>query len=119
MKKTLVFGASLKAHRASNMAVNNLINHGEDTVAFGPKPGEIAGIPVLTEIEGVGEIDTITLYMNPLRQREYYNTIIGLNPRRVIFNPGTENPEFYNLLVKDRITFEEACTLTLLATGQY
>ncbi len=119
MKKTLVFGASLKAHRPSNIAVSNLTSHGEDTVAFGPRSGEIGDIPVITELDGIGEVDTVSLYMNPVRQREYYTAILNLKPRRVIFNPGTENPEFYNLLVKDKIEFEEACTLTLLATGQY
>ena len=118
-KRTLVFGASLKSHRPSNIAVNRLKDFGEETIAFGPVPGEINGVPVLAKTEDLPEIDTVSLYMNPVRQRDFYDTIIDLKPRRVIFNPGTENPDFYNLLVKDRIVFEEACTLTLLATGQY
>lgn len=118
-KRTLVFGASLKPYRASNIAVNKLKDSGEETIAFGPVPGEINGVQVQSHTEGLPEIDTISLYMSPARQRGFYRTIIELKPRRVIFNPGTENPEFYNLLVKDSIAFEEACTLTLLAIGQY
>ena len=118
-KRTLVFGASLKSHRASNIAVNRLKDSGEETIAFGPVAGDINGVPVLVRTEDLPEIDTVSLYMNPSRQREFYDTIVDLKPRRVIFNPGTENPDFYDLLVKDRIAYEEACTLTLLATGQY
>ena len=119
MKRTLVFGASLKPHRHSNLVVSRLQEHGVETIAFGPVPGEIDGVKVYTATDDLPQIDTISLYMNPLRQREFYQSIIDLSPKRVIFNPGTENPEFYNLLVKDKIAFEEACTLTLLATGQY
>jgi len=64
-------------------------------------------------------IDTVTLYLNPKNQKEYYQQIVDLNPRRVIFNPGTENPEFYEILENAGIEVEVACTLVLLATGQY
>lgn len=119
MKKTLVFGASLKPNRYSNLVVAKLQDYGMDTMAFGPVSGDIHGIPVTTQTTHIHDIDTITLYMNPQRQKDYYTTIISLKPLRVIFNPGTENPEFYLLLKKDNIEVEEACTLTLLATGQF
>ena len=64
-------------------------------------------------------IDTVSLYLNPKAQKEYYDYIISLKPRRVIFNPGTENEEFYELLKVNNIAFEESCTLVLLATNQY
>ena len=119
MKKTLVFGASLKTNRYSNLVVARLRDYGINTVAFGPVSGQIHGIPVTTHTTNIADIDTITLYMNPQRQKDYYSIIIDLKPQRVIFNPGTENPEFYQLLKKDNIEVEEACTLTLLATGQF
>jgi predicted CoA-binding protein len=72
-----------------------------------------------TELVHYTAIDTVTLYLNPKRQATYYDYIIGLKPKRVIFNPGTENPEFYKLLKANAIDFEEACTLVLLGTGQY
>ncbi len=65
------------------------------------------------------EIDTITLYLNSSRQKDFYEYILSLNPRRVIFNPGTENPEFYKILKNNKIEFEVACTLVLLGTNQY
>ncbi|GAL66544.1 hypothetical protein JCM19301_3022 [Jejuia pallidilutea] len=64
-------------------------------------------------------IHTVTLYLNPNRQKAYYNYIVSLQPKRVIFNPGTENPEFYNILKENNIAFEAACTLVLLSTNQY
>ena len=119
MKNTLVFGASLKPVRVSNLTVSRLLESGIETQAFGMASGEISGIPVVNSIADLEPADTITLYMNPKRQEPFYDTILGLEPKRVIFNPGTENPEFYSLLRKNDIQVEEACTLTLLATGQY
>ena len=69
--------------------------------------------------EDFKDIDTVTLYLNPKRQQEYYDYIISLHPKRVIFNPGTENPEFYELLRNKKIEVEVACTLVLLGTNQY
>ena len=118
-KKTLVFGASLKPDRYSNMALRKLVNYKHNTVAFGMKAGEEAGVIIDTELKQYESLDTITLYMNALRQKEYFNYIVSLKPKRVIFNPGTENPEFYAVLKENNIAFEEACTLVLLSTNQY
>ncbi|EZH73126.1 CoA-binding protein [Aquimarina atlantica] len=118
-KKTLVLGASLKVDRYSNLAIHRLVTHGYEVAAVGLKKGEVAGIKIETDINDVNSIDTITLYLNPLRQQPYYDDIIGLNPRRVIFNPGTENPEFYQKLKTANIEVEVACTLVLLSTNQY
>lgn len=117
--KTLVLGASLKPERYSNMAINRLVEYGQGVVAFGLKAGQVAGINIDTELQDYKAIDTVTLYLNPKRQQQYYDYIIGLQPRRIIFNPGTENPEFYTTLKKHNIAYEEACTLVLLGTGQY
>ena len=119
MKKTLVIGASLNPSRYSNLAINKLVNYHHEVVAIGLKEGEVAGIKITKEREAFDAIDTITLYLNPQRQKDYYNYIISLKPKRVIFNPGTENPEFFQLLTKNNIAFEVACTLVLLSTNQY
>jgi predicted CoA-binding protein len=119
MKKTLVFGASQKPNRYSYLTIQKLKANQIETVAFGQKSGEVFGVQINTNLEDFHNIHTITLYINPSRQPEYYQEIIKLRPKRVIFNPGTENPEFYDILKKSNIKVEVACSLVLLATGQY
>ncbi len=119
MKKTLVLGASLKPSRYSNLAINRLVDNNHPVEAVGLRKGEVAGIEITTEKENFENIDTVTLYLNAKRQEEYYDYIISLKPNRVIFNPGTENPEFYKLLKENNIESEVACTLVLLASNQY
>ena len=119
MKNTLVLGASLNPGRYSNLAINRLVNHGHGVEAVGLKKGTVAGVAISTEKKDFENIDTVTLYLNPKRQEEYYDYIISLKPTRVIFNPGTENPEFYEILRKNNIETEVACTLVLLGTNQY
>lgn len=118
-KKTLVFGASLKPERYANIALQKLVNYGHDVVAFGAKKGEVSGVSIDTELMPYKNIHTVTLYLGSENQTSYYEYLIKLNPKRIIFNPGTENPEFYNLLNQNNIEFEEACTLVLLSTNQY
>lgn len=116
---TLVFGASLKEERYSNMAVRRLRAKGLSVVAFGLREGQIDDVRIDTQNLNYQNIDTVTLYLNPSRQQEYYDYIIGLKPRRVIFNPGTENDEFVRILVDHGIIAEVACTLVLLSIDQY
>ena len=118
-KNTLVFGASLKPHRYSYIAIKRLVEAGEKVLAFGLREGRVAGVKIETSFESFRDVDTVTLYMNPQRQREFYKLILDLKPRRVIFNPGTENPELYDLLAAADIEVEVACTLVLLSIGQY
>ncbi|MFD0963034.1 CoA-binding protein [Pseudofulvibacter geojedonensis] len=118
-KKTLVIGASLKPDRYSYKAINMLVSNNIETKAYGLREGEIAGIEIDTELLPYSHIDTVSLYVNKNRQPDLYNYIISLKPKRVIFNPGTENTEFQELLLKENIAFEEACTLVLLSTKQY
>lgn len=118
-KKTLVIGASTNPERYSNMAINRLVKYGHSVVALGLKKGVVAGINITTEKEPFENINTVTLYLNPKRQGEYYDYIISLKPERVVFNPGTENPEFYKILKENNIESEVACTLVLLGTNQY
>lgn len=120
MNTTLVFGASLKPSRYSNLVIHKLVRNGIKTEAFGLRTGEIGGVQVKTKLDDIqNNIHTVTLYLNPKAQSEYYDDIINLKPARVIFNPGTENPEFYELLSQNNIRVEVACTLVLLATQQY
>ncbi|HHC79278.1 MAG TPA: CoA-binding protein [Flavobacteriia bacterium] len=118
-KKTLVLGASLKPVRYSNLAIKRLVEKGHDVVAIGGKKGEVAGVKITTEKPDLKGVDTVTLYVNPKRQTAYYDYILSLHPKRVIFNPGTENLEFQKLLEENAIETEIACTLVLLSTGQY
>ena len=118
-KKTLVLGASLKLDRYSNIALRKLVKYNHDTVAFGMKAGEVVGVTIDTQLQHYDALDTVTLYLNPSRQKDYYNYIVNLHPKRVIFNPGTENPELYQILKANGIDYEVACTLVLLSTNQY
>ncbi len=118
-KKTLVLGASTKPDRYSNIAIHRLINSNHEVKAFGVREGEVNGITIDTMLVDYKNIDTVTLYINPSIQPQYYDYILSLNPKRVIFNPGTENPEFYKLLDDNNIDYEVACTLVLLSTHQY
>jgi len=118
-KKTLVLGASLKPNRYSYLALERLAGNDHPVVAIGLRKGTVAGIEIETEMKPTTDIDTVTLYLNPQRQAQYYEYIISLAPNRVIFNPGTENPEFYALLNAQQIEVEVACTLVLLGTNQY
>lgn len=119
MKKTLVIGASENPERYSNKAIRALLTHHHEVVALGLKKGSVLGIEIYTQKEAFEDIDTVTLYVGPQNQSGYYDYIIGLKPRRVIFNPGTENPEFIAKLESVGIYPEIACTLILLATDQY
>ena len=118
-KKTLVFGASLKVHNYSNLAISRLVENGISVVVFGVKEGNAAGVEIEAKLLDYENINTVTLYLNPFNQKEYYNYIISLKPKRIIFNPGTENLEFYKILDENKIYYEVACTLTLLALNQY
>lgn len=116
---TLVLGASLKPERYSYKAIKKLRTHGYNAAAIGLRGGIVEDVSIKTEKIPFSTIDTVTLYLNPSRQEEYYKYIIDLQPRRVIFNPGTENTDFIKLLKENNIESEIACTLVLLATNQY
>ncbi len=118
-KKTLVLGASTNPARYSYLAIQRLVQNNIETEAIGLKAGEVAGVKIATTNEDLKNVHTVTLYLNPQRQVDFYDYIISLKPKRVIFNPGTENPEFYELLKKNNIDVEVACTLVLLGTNQY
>lgn len=118
-KKTLVLGASTKPTRYAFVAIEKLVEKGHTVLAIGQNAGEVAGVKIQTKAIPLKNIDTVTLYLNPSHQRDYYNYIVEAKPKRVLFNPGTENPEFYQLLKLNNIKYEEACTLVLLALNKY
>lgn len=118
-KKTVVLGASPNPQRYSFLAVSRLKAHGHPVVAIGKREAQIADTPVIKDHPAVDNVDTVTLYLNPQRQKEYYDYILQLRPKRIIFNPGTENEELEKLAVRHGIEPMEACTLVLLSTGQY
>lgn len=118
-KKTLVLGASPNPARYSYLAVNKLSRYDHPVIGIGKRKGKAGEIEIDTEQKPYKDIDTITLYLNPQNQKQYYDYILSLKPKRIIFNPGTENEELYNLAKEKGIEVMEACTLVLLSTGQY
>jgi predicted CoA-binding protein len=118
-KVTLVLGASPNPERMSFQAVKRLRSQGYPVRALGVKDGEIGDVNIETSPPVSEEIHTVTLYLNPALQPQYYEYILNLHPIRIIFNPGTENPALEKLAIDAGIRTERACTLVLLSTGQY
>lgn len=118
-KMTLVLGASANPGRYSNLAINRLRGHGHPVVAIGQRKVKTGDVDIETEKKAFEGVDTVTMYLNPSRQKEYYQYILSLHPKRIIFNPGAENPELADLAQSNGIQPLEACTLVLLSTGQY
>ena len=119
LKTTLVLGASLNPARYSNLAVKRLRLHQHPVFAIGRRNGMINDVLIEIEKKEFENIDTITFYLNPYHQKEYYDYVFSLKPKRLIFNPGAENPELASLAADHTIETIEACTLVLLSTGQY
>lgn len=119
--KTVIIGATPNPSRYAFIAAGMLMEYGHEIVPVGIKKGELFGKPILNmrEQPHISDVDTITLYIGPDHQPEWYNYLIGLKPRRIIFNPGTENREFEQLAIRNGIEPIEACTLVMLRTGQY
>ena len=118
-KKTLVIGASINPNRYSNKAVKKLLENGVEVTAIGNVKSEILGVEIYNSKELFDNIHTVTLYLNAKNQESYYDYIVGLEPKRVIFNPGAENLEFEKILADNNIQFEKVCTLVLLSIGAY
>lgn len=119
MKKTLIIGASANPERYSYKAAERLLHHGHEIELLGAKSEEIFGRKISVEKNAFSGVHTVTLYVGPQRQSEFFDYVLLLAPKRVIFNPGTENEEFESLLKQNGIEVEESCTLVLLATNQY
>lgn len=119
--KTVVLGATPNPDRYAYKAVHLLKQKGHEVVPVGIRKGEIEGIAIEQGTPEIADVHTVTLYVNPDVQRDYYDYILRLKPKRIIFNPGTENPDFYQKIREAQlpIDLEEACTLVLLRTGGY
>jgi len=118
-KKTLVIGASENPVRYSHMAIHQLRAHHHDVIGLAKRSGQVADVSIQTTFPHEKDIHTITMYIGAKHQPEYYNAILELRPKRIIFNPGTENEEFKSKLLSAGIEAIEACTLVMLTTGQY
>lgn len=119
VKNTLVIGASPNPERYAYKAINLLQENNIPVQALGLKEGKIGAVVIDTDLIPYPSVHTVSLYVGPKNQSTYMDYIIALKPQRVIFNPGTENPELYQLLDKAGIAYEEACTLVLLNTQVY
>jgi predicted CoA-binding protein len=117
--KTLVYGASLKPYRYSHRAVRMLNLNGYEVIAIGLREGEIEGIKIHTDQPKIENLHTVTLYLNAQRQTAIYDYLLSLKPKRIIFNPGAENPELVKLATSKGILCENACTLVMLSIGEY
>lgn len=119
-KKTLVIGASENPQRYSNLAIHLLKDNGVEVEAIGLKKGEVRGVYFNSELKHFPNIDTVTLYVGPKNQPMYYDYLLNvIKPKRIVFNPGTENEELMELAKEKGIESEVACTLVLLRTKQY
>lgn len=118
-KKTLVLGASENPARYSNLAIKRLLYYGHPVEAIGRRKGMVTGVPIENEQKPFNHIDTVTVYLNPANQKAYYDYILSLHPKRIIFNPGAENEELAEMAIESGIKPVEACTLVMLNTGQY
>ncbi|MDM8161940.1 CoA-binding protein [Labilibaculum sp. K2S] len=119
MRKTVVIGASLNEERYSNQCVRLLREHDIETIAVGNKEGKISDVEINVGRPYERKVETVAVYLSPKNQEPYYDYIIGLKPERILFPPGTENPEFYRKANALGIETEEACPLVMLRTGVY
>ncbi|NJC24572.1 CoA-binding protein [Neolewinella antarctica] len=117
--KTLILGATPNSSRYAYIAANRLVNSGREIVNVGIKEGAVAGAEILSGTPKVVDVDTVTLYVGPRNQAQYYDWLMDMKPRRIIFNPGTANPELEQLAEDNGIQSVHACTLVMLASDQY
>lgn len=118
-KRTLVLGATPNPERYAYLAVMALQKNGFTPLPVGVRQGQINGLDIQEGQPDLADVHTVTLYINPARQEAYYDYILGLKPQRLIFNPGTENPELARLAREQGIEVEIACTLVMLSIGVY
>lgn len=120
-KKTVIIGATNNPERYAYMAASRLMGAGHSIVPLGIKKGKVLGLDIL-DINSrpvVEDVDTVTMYIGSRHQQDHAEYIRSLHPKRVIFNPGTENPEFQDSLATDGVDVVEGCTLVMLSTGQF
>jgi predicted CoA-binding protein len=118
-RTTVVMGAVPEPLRYAAMAVERLLNAGHHVVPVGLRGGETHGLSILADVPSSTAVDTVTLYVAPLRLRPHHDRVLGWRPRRVVFNPGTEDSAFEQRLREAGVEVVVGCTLVMLATGQY
>ena len=118
-KTTLVIGANTDPAKYAYKAIKRLRGAGHPVIGFGVEKGTVEDVDIETEWDENWQVDTVTLYVNPRRLEAYREPILNLKPKRVIFNPGTEHPDFIRDLRKNGIEAEIACTLVMISIGQY
>ena len=120
-KKTVIIGASPNPSRYANMAAGMLEEYGHEIVPVSIKRGEVNGHPILDirQQPEINDVDTVTMYVGPRNQLQIYDYLLGLKPRRMIFNPGTENYDLMQMAANEGIDVVEGCTLVMLRSGQY
>jgi len=119
VKKTVVLGASDNPSRYSYLAINRLRSHDHPVIAVGKKAGRVGDVEIVKDHMPESGVDTVTLYLNPRNQVEYYDYIMNLAPKRIIFNPGTENDDLIKMAEQNHIEPVIGCTLVMLGSGQY
>lgn len=118
-KKTLVLGASTKPQRYSYKAIKMLRTREHPVIAIGMRPGSVDDVEIQTAEVDEADINTVTMYLSPNNQKPYYDYLKKIKPKRVIFNPGTENFELMQQLRDEDISVTSYCTLVLLSTNVY
>lgn len=118
-KKTLVIGGSVKRERYSNKAIRKLLDYGHRVESIGLRESKVESVDILTDKHDMKNIHTITMYIRPSKQEEYYQYILSLNPSRIIFNPGAENQELESIAKEKGIEVVRNCTLILLDYGLF
>jgi predicted CoA-binding protein len=121
MKKTVIIGASPNPSRYAYVVAEMLSQRKVPFVPVGIKKGELFGEAILDlrEKPEISDVHTVTMYLGPQNQPEWYDYILSLKPKRIIFNPGTENSEFFELLREAGVEVSVSCNLVLLSTGQF
>jgi predicted CoA-binding protein len=119
MKKVVVLGVSPNPERFSNQAIRSLLKRNYPVIAVGIRRGFIENLPIQTGMPDIKPVDTLLLYIGPRHQKDYYEYILRLQPRRVIFNPGTENPELITRCKENRIEVLLDCSLVMISTGTF
>ncbi|MFN8415904.1 MAG: CoA-binding protein [Cytophagaceae bacterium] len=117
--RVVLIGATTNSDRYAFTCTQDLVRHGHEVFLLGIKNGIVAGVPIINDKPIIPNVDTVTLYVGPKNQEEWLEYIVAIKPRRVIFNPGTENSSAYTRLNEAGISYENACTLVLLATNQF
>ncbi len=119
MSLVVVLGASPNPERYSNKAVRRLLSNNYEVVAIGKREGSIGGVPIITGQPPLADVHTVLIYLSPDHQGEIFDYVISLRPKRVVFNPGTESPEFQEWLESYNISVVRDCSLVMMATGRF